>query len=98
MKKYKNNISWFWKLNKKEYQNMLKKLSKKNKKRKIKKYENETIVRVNWITFYKKKKFSFFLCIKLYNNIMNFILQLIVKLIQLRKSEKKHQYNYIKNK
>ena len=49
--KHKNDIEWFWKIDKNEYRDTLKKLSAKNEKRKIEKYDEKIIARMSWTSY-----------------------------------------------
>ena len=67
IKTHENDIEWFWKSDKKDFYDMLKKLSTKNQKRKVNEYDNKAIVRVGWTFFYVKKQ-TFSLCFDLYTS------------------------------
>ena len=56
--KHKNDLEWFWKTDKSEYRDTLKRLSAKNEKRKIEKYDEKIIARVNWTSYCVKKQCS----------------------------------------
>ena len=58
IKNHKNDIQWFWKIDKKEYRDILKQLSTEDEKRKIEKYDEKFIVRIGWTSFYVKKQSS----------------------------------------
>ena len=93
VKKHKNDNQWFWKFDKNEYQIMLKRLSKKNRKRRIDEYENEVIVQINWITFSVKKQI-FSSCSNLYNNRTNRIFRLMIHSIQLSDENESQRSDY----
>ena len=58
--KHKNDIEWFWKTDKSEYRDTLKRLSAKNEKRRIEKYDEKIIARVNWTSYCVEKQCSLF--------------------------------------
>ena len=96
MKKHKNDNQWFWKFDKNEYQTMLKRLSKKNRKRRIDEYENEFIAQVNWTTFFVKKQ-VFSSCSNLYNDRTNRIFRSIIHFIQLNDENESQRSDYFNN-
>ena len=67
MKKHQNDDDWFWKSNKEKYHKMLKNLSKKDQKRKIEKYDNKVIAKVNW-TFFCVRKQNYSFCFMFYQS------------------------------
>ena len=98
IKRYKNNNQWFWKIDKSDYNKILKRLSQKNQKKRIEKYKDEIVVYINWTLFYEKKQFYFLLCYELYYNTIDFVLQSIINQIQFEEKDENQQHNYIKNK
>ena len=93
MKKHKNDNQWFWRFDKNEYQIMLKRLSKKNRKRRIDEYENEAIAQVDWITFFVKKQI-FSSCSDLYNDCTNRIFRSMIHSIQLNDENESQRFDY----
>ena len=75
---------------------MLKRLSKKNRKRQIDKYENETIAQIDWTTFFVKKQI-FSPCSNLYNDRTNRILRSVIHSIQLSDEDENQRSDYFNN-
>ena len=96
IKNHKNDIQWFWKIDKEKYRDILKQLSIENEKRKIEKYNKKFIVKIEWTFFYVKKQ-SFEICFIESNHDNCFRFQTIVRTFQL--SEKIDvRSNYIQKK
>ena len=93
VKNHKNDIQWFWKIDKKKYRDILKKLSIEDEKRKIEKYDEKFIIKVEWTSFYVKEQ-NFEICFIKSNLDDDSRFQATVRAFQL--SEKTNdQSNYI---
>lgn len=97
VEKHKDDAQWFWKSGKGGYQDMLKKLSEEDRKRRIEEYGDEAIARVGWTTFYGREKSSSSPCTELYYDTMDPVLRPVVRPIQLGEGGGEHQYDYTKD-